>query len=545
MKNQNKFIILITAYNDEEWVEYNIASILNQTYSNYKVLYYDDASTDNTYKVVSEITQDNNKFTINTRKKNMQALFSAEECIKQIKEDEILICLSGDDWLFDDNVLENLNNYYNNNDVWMTYGKFIGWDGENTIPPSLQNSHYPDFVHNYSLYRKDHWRASHLRTFRGSLLKKVDLSEFKSNINNSYYDHASDLALTYPCLEMCGKDKIGVLDFYSYVYNMTPDASQRTQNREGNVNNHKFESEIRNRKVYKKLKNINHTPQKLPQVNTFGDYKERHTIPKNFSYTYNLSGGEFDITLLQDGSIIDYLEGRITVNENKPIIALIAEGPHLFNQNLLYDRIQSEYAKFDKVLGWHESLYNLPNFKFKPITEISQWSLLPIELDITQFQVYNKTKKTSFITSNKSMVKGHQFRLDCLTEIQKQKLNVDAFGRGINPINSKLEGLKDYQFSIAMENAKMKNYFTEKLLDCMLAGTIPIYYGCPNIEEWFNPEGIISFDTTEQLTNIISDLEKTPIYESKKAAIHDNYERALVWYEDNDKFFNKYLKEFV
>jgi glycosyltransferase involved in cell wall biosynthesis len=69
MKNQNKFIILITAYNDEEWVEYNIASILNQTYSNYKVLYYDDASTDNTYKVVSEITQDNNKFNITTRKK--------------------------------------------------------------------------------------------------------------------------------------------------------------------------------------------------------------------------------------------------------------------------------------------------------------------------------------------------------------------------------------------------------------------------------------------------------------------------------------------
>jgi glycosyltransferase involved in cell wall biosynthesis len=99
MKNQNKFVILITAYNDEKWVEYNIASLLNQTYSNYKVLYYDDASTDNTYKLASEITQDNNKFVITTRKKNMQALFSYEECIKQIKEDEILICLSGDDWL--------------------------------------------------------------------------------------------------------------------------------------------------------------------------------------------------------------------------------------------------------------------------------------------------------------------------------------------------------------------------------------------------------------------------------------------------------------
>ena len=53
MAENNKFVILITAYNDEKWVEYNIASILNQTYSNYKVLYYDDASTDNTYQEVN------------------------------------------------------------------------------------------------------------------------------------------------------------------------------------------------------------------------------------------------------------------------------------------------------------------------------------------------------------------------------------------------------------------------------------------------------------------------------------------------------------
>jgi hypothetical protein len=75
----------------------------------------------------------------------MQALFSYEECIKQIKEDEILICLSGDDWLFDDNVLENLNNYYNDNDVWMTYGKYIDWDGEKypyTFSPKLTLSRF-------------------------------------------------------------------------------------------------------------------------------------------------------------------------------------------------------------------------------------------------------------------------------------------------------------------------------------------------------------------------------------------------------------------
>ena len=66
---KNNFVILITAYNDEKWVKYNIASILNQTYDNYKVLFYDDASTDNTYKTVKEIVKNNKKFIVTTREK--------------------------------------------------------------------------------------------------------------------------------------------------------------------------------------------------------------------------------------------------------------------------------------------------------------------------------------------------------------------------------------------------------------------------------------------------------------------------------------------
>ena len=70
MNKQNTFKIIVTAYNDEEWVEYNLASILNQTYSNYHVMYYDDASCDNTYQKVLDIVKDNPKFNINTRKEN-------------------------------------------------------------------------------------------------------------------------------------------------------------------------------------------------------------------------------------------------------------------------------------------------------------------------------------------------------------------------------------------------------------------------------------------------------------------------------------------
>jgi glycosyltransferase involved in cell wall biosynthesis len=554
MKNQNKFIILITAYNDEEWVEYNIASILNQTYSNYKVLYYDDASTDNTYKVVSEITQDNNKFTINTRKKNMQALFSAEECIKQIKEDEILICLSGDDWLFDDNVLENLNNYYNNNDVWMTYGKFIGWDGENTIPPSPQNSHYPDFVHNYSLYRKDHWRASHLRTFRGSLLKKVDLSEFKSNINNSYYDHASDLALTYPCLEMCGKDKIGVLDFYSYVYNMTPDASQRTQNREGNVNNHKFESEIRNRKVYKRLKELNHTPQKLPQINVIGYFQETNYIPKEFTFVYNQEQGEFDATLITDMALLPYLKGDKIPPSGIIIADLHESSTYSPIQSEVHSLIKEKHQMFDLILTYDKDLLKLPNSKLR----FCMWRCLnknvhtkewPLLADPSLYNLYNKTKNLSCISSNKSFLEGHKKRLEFVEHalITTPKGELNMFGVGFNEIKGKIIGLEDYRFSVAIENENKDNWATEKISDCFLTGVIPIYYGCPNIGDYFDIDGIITFQTKDELEKIIKDiiLNGEQIYKDKYESVKNNFELVNKYSLNIDQIFNQHIKPLI
>jgi len=552
MAKNNKFVVLITAYNDEKWVEYNIASILNQTYSNYKVLYYDDASTDNTYQEVNKIVQNNNKFTVTTRKNNMQALFSYEECIKQIKEDEILVCMSADDWLYDDNVLENLNSYYNNNDVWMTYGRFVAWDGEETIEANPQNTPYPDFTHTNSFYRKDHWRASHLRTFRGSLLNKVDLSEFKSSIEGLYFDHAADLALTYPCLEMCGKDKIGVLDFYSYVYNISPDVSQRTKNRESNRNNMKYETEIRNRKVYKRLKDIKDIPEKLPQVNVWDYPQENNSIPSKFSYVYKQSEGDFDITLLNDVNVLNYLNGEIPISKGK-IIADIHESPsYSINQEKVYSEVLKNYKKFDKIISFDKRLEYLPNFQLRlPAYSVlnknihkNTWPQLG---DSTLFQVYNKNKNISCISSNKAFLPGHIRRLEFVHYIESMKPDIDLFGIGFNEIEGKIEGLKDYKYSISIENALTPNYITEKVFDCFLTGTIPIYYGAPNIGEYFDLNGILTFNTLPGLVKILDKLklEGDDFYSKNILAIKNNFETAKKIWFDNDIFFDRYLKELL
>ena len=76
-------------------------------------------------------------------------------------------------------------------------------------------------------------------------------------------------------------------------------------------------------------------------------------------------------------------------------------------------------------------------------------------------------------------------------------------------------------FSIAIENASCKTYFTEKLLDCFATGTIPVYYGAPNIGDYFNKNGII--DLSEEFD--VSD----EIYYSKMDAIKENLEKLRKW----------------
>ena len=553
MAENNKFVILITAYNDEKWVEYNIASILNQTYSNYKVLYYDDASTDNTYQEVSKIVENNSKFTVTTRKNNMQALFSYEECIKQIKEDEILVCMSADDWLYDNNVLENLNKYYNNNNVWMTYGKFVAWDGKEATEATPQNTPYPDFIHEYSSYRKDHWRASHLRTFRGSLLKKVDLSDFKSNIDGLYFDHAADLALTYPCLEMCGKDKIGVLDFYSYVYNASPDVNQRTKNRESNQDNMKYEIEIRNRKVYKRLKDINDIPKKLPQVNVWDYPQENNSIPFKFSYVYKQLEGDFDLTLLNDINILKYLKGEIPISKGK-IIADIHESPsYNVNQKKVYSEVLKNYKKFDKIISFNKSLEHLPNFQLRlPAYSVLNKSIhkktWPKLGDPTLFKIYKKTKDISCISSNKAFLPGHIKRLEFVHYIESMEPNINLFGIGFNEIEGKIEGLKDYRYSIAIENDTTTNGITEKLFDCFLSGVIPIYYGASNLKEHFNMDSILTFNNLKELKDILLNLKGKKgieFYNNNLNSIKENFNITKNLWFDNDIFFDRYLKELL
>ena len=89
-------------------------------------------------------------------------------------------------------------------------------------------------------------------------------------------------------------------------------------------------------------------------------------------------------------------------------------------------------------------------------------------------------------------------------------------------------------FGIAIENFSHRGFFTEKILDCFLLKTIPIYWGCSNIEDFFNIEGIIRIENADDAIYSINNLTKE-FYISKKDIIEENWRIAqqYVNYEQN------------
>jgi hypothetical protein len=149
--------------------------------------------------------------------------------------------------------------------------------------------------------------------------------------------------------------------------------------------------------------------------------------------------------------------------------------------------------------------------------------------------VFKKNKMVSMIASSKNMCNGHRYRLSWLMKLRGT--NVDIFGSGHNYIPTKDLGLRNYYFSFAMENDNYPSIFCEKITDCFVTGTIPIYWGTPDIGEFFNSDGIITLTDDFDLNTLNTDL-----YHSKLEAILENYEKAIELPTAEDYIYLTYLK---
>lgn len=106
-----------------------------------------------------------------------------------------------------------------------------------------------------------------------------------------------------------------------------------------------------------------------------------------------------------------------------------------------------------------------------------------------------KTKLISVITSNKAFTQGHQDRISFVEKLKAHYGDqLDVFGSGFRSFEDKWEVLAPYKYHIAIENSCSNYYWTEKLSDCYLAETYPIYYGCKNIHDYFPQKALCNID---------------------------------------------------
>lgn len=133
-------------------------------------------------------------------------------------------------------------------------------------------------------------------------------------------------------------------------------------------------------------------------------------------------------------------------------------------------------------------------------------------------------KKLSAIISGKRRTLAQNLRLDVLARTCKSIPEIEVYGHDLNQLNikdcykgalnyndfCKFKGLYGYSYSLAFENSQHLNYFTEKIIDCFLCWTKPLYWGCPNIDHYFPKDSysIIDIESPDAIKQIIYEISK-------------------------------------
>ena len=150
------------------------------------------------------------------------------------------------------------------------------------------------------------------------------------------------------------------------------------------------------------------------------------------------------------------------------------------------------------------------------------------------YENFNKPKKCSMILAAHGAIAGSPKHPDSLylqrekllVKIFESDLDIDVYGRGwqINDPRYKEDALRDYEFSIGIENSKEDYYISEKITDCFMNNCVPIYDGCNLAHEFYNPKSFEKIDVAsesviEDIQNIIEGSNKKYIEYVKESKI--------------------------
>lgn len=228
------------------------------------------------------------------------------------------------------------------------------------------------------------------------------------------------------------------------------------------------------------------------------------------------------VTLFYDYVITDINQ----LKENPYNILFIQEPNQLFGY---HDWAVKFGEYFSVIYTWGEQILNAhpTNSYFFPFGAGDYE--MPLEYQ------ENKSFEVSFMCGPKNMIYGQQLRHKIFNREHEINIPTKFFFKG------EKRPCWNSMYHIAVENSQNKGYFTEKIIDAFLSKTIPLYWGCPDITNFFNEDGLILFNNEQDLVQLANTL--TPeYYYSKQEAIEENYNLAIQ-YADFVGRINLALKE--
>ena len=237
-------VILTGFYNAENYIERCIASIMGQDYTDFTCYITHDLSTDNSVKLVKEMIKDDKRFIlIDDNEKKLYQVGNFDKVIRNntnILDDEILIEVDGDDCLPNSKVFNRINELYSDKNVWIANGSFKYSDGTTGFASKQTN---------FENIRNQRFTASHIRTWRAFLWRKIKEEDLKDE-NNNYWQWSGDGSFMYPMLEMSTEEHYRFMTDINYIYNA-----------ENPINEHKVDinmvhdhaNKIRAKKPYKPI----------------------------------------------------------------------------------------------------------------------------------------------------------------------------------------------------------------------------------------------------------------------------------------------------
>lgn len=223
------------------------------------------------------------------------------------------------------------------------------------------------------------------------------------------------------------------------------------------------------------------------------------------------------------------------------------EYPRVENAIKIFIRMEpEEIFPCNQFVKLNSKFYNhILTFEEDLLNELSNSVLFEFGttwMDFKNYKYPNKNFTTSFVCGNKLQTVGHKLRQEIWSRQSEIRTPIDFYASGHNinvienPKAKKILGvtknaLFDSMFHICVENSSKPYYFSEKVIDALITKTVPIYWGCYKINDYFDGRGIIQFENVDQLIDICNNLTEKDYY-NRLESIERNWLQARAWWVD-------------